>query len=242
MKYAVISDIHGDILALNIALNEIEKENVDKIICLGDTVGIGPYPNECVKRIMSLGDKLIAVRGNHEDRCIFGCPEFIHDDKKKLTEIELEREAWGRNQLDDESMSFITALPQSTIIEDNGYKIAVMHYPADENNLYKKFMFCFTRDECKEFFKEYNADICLFGHTHISFVSRPDGKWVINPGTLGLPGYKNYGTYGILEVNSDKIKYQEHDFKYDYNEVIRSMREINYPDVESMIRIFFGNR
>ena len=242
MKYAIISDIHGDILALNVALNEIEKENVDKVICLGDTVGIGPYPNECVKRIMSLGDKLIAVRGNHEDRCIFGCPEYIHDDKIKLSELELQREAWGRNQLDDESMNFISSLPQSTCIEDNGHKIAVTHYPAFKDGNYKRFLHCFTKEDCKEFLDDYNVDIFLYGHTHIPFVSRPDGEWVINPGSLGLCGYRNYGTYGILNISENGVQYLEHDFKYDYDEVIRQMREINYPDVEHMIRIFFGNK
>ena len=106
----------------------------------------------------------------------------------------------------------------------------------------KKFKFCFTKEECKEYFKEYASDICLFGHTHIPFVSRPDGNWVINPGSLGLPGYRNYGTYGILNVSDEKVEYTLHDFKYDYLSVIKSMRDINYPDVENMIRIFFGNR
>jgi len=242
MKYAVISDIHGDILAFDVALSEIEKENVDKIICLGDSVGIGPYANECVKKIISLGDKIIAVRGNHEDRCIFGCPEFIHDDKKKLSEEELKREAWSRAQLDEESMNYITNLPQATYIVDGNHKIAITHYPALEDGSYKKFKFCFSKEECKEYFKEYNSDICLYGHTHIPFVSRPDGNWVINPGSLGLPGYNNYGTYGILNISDEKVEYTLHDFKYDYLSVIKSMRDINYPDVENMIRIFFGNR
>jgi len=242
MKYGIISDIHSNILAFEKALKEIEKENVDKIICLGDTVGIGPYPNECVKKLISIKDKIIAVRGNHEERCIFGCPDYIHDGKQKLTEEEKKREAWSRNQLDEESMNFIKNLLPLTYIEDGKYKISIMHFPIKEDGNLKEFKFCFEKDELLDYFGEYNSDIFLFGHTHISLVSRENNKWYINPGSLGLTGFRNYGTYGILNITNDKIYYLEHYFDYDYKEVINQMKSINYPDVDNMISIFFGNK
>lgn len=65
MKIGIITDIHSNISALNIVLNKLKKIEVDKIICCGDIIGIGPNPEKTVQELMKNKDKLIAVRGNH---------------------------------------------------------------------------------------------------------------------------------------------------------------------------------
>ena len=76
MKIGIITDVHSNIIALNAVLNEFEKIEVDKIICCGDIIGIGPNPEETVQELMKNEDKLIAVRGNHE-QYIFSCLQFL---------------------------------------------------------------------------------------------------------------------------------------------------------------------
>lgn len=66
MRVGIITDIHSNIVALNEVLKEFEKIKVNKIICCGDIIGIGPSPEEVVQALMQMSDKLIAVRGNHE--------------------------------------------------------------------------------------------------------------------------------------------------------------------------------
>ena len=66
MKLGIITDIHSNIIALNEVLKQFEKIKIDKIICCGDIIGIGPSPEEVVQALIQVSDKLIAVRGNHE--------------------------------------------------------------------------------------------------------------------------------------------------------------------------------
>ena len=65
MKYAVITDIHSNVFALKAALKEIDLHRPDKIICLGDIVGNGAYPDETVQLIKKRGD-ILCVKGNHD--------------------------------------------------------------------------------------------------------------------------------------------------------------------------------
>ena len=64
MKIAVFSDIHGNYQALDTILNDIKNENIDKIIFLGDSVSLGPCPNECIDRLIK--ENVIFINGNHE--------------------------------------------------------------------------------------------------------------------------------------------------------------------------------
>ena len=65
MRYAIITDIHANIFALKVALKEIDEKKPDKIICLGDIVGNGAYPEETVQFIRKRGD-ILCVKGNHD--------------------------------------------------------------------------------------------------------------------------------------------------------------------------------
>ena len=72
MKIGIVNDIHNNLIALEAVLNKIENE-CDMIICSGDIIGIGPYPEETVQKVMQI-ENLIAVKGNHEKYLIEGLP------------------------------------------------------------------------------------------------------------------------------------------------------------------------
>lgn len=243
MKYAVISDIHGNILALKEALRLIEKENVEKIICLGDIIGIGTRSEECVKLIMQYKDKLIAVRGNHEDRCLFGIPEYIHDGKHKMSEEDIAQEHWIQDHISDESKEFLRSLPQEIETDIQGYKVTIVHYPSNEDMSYKAFYYFPVKEELLDLFKKYReSDIYLFGHTHeIRIKETHEGKWFINPGTLGTAFHRDYGVFGILEITDDKkIYYKEKSFTYDLDAYMKDYDDMNPPRKDHMRNQFFG--
>lgn len=85
MKLGIITDIHSNIIALNEVLKQFEKIEIDKIICCGDIIGIGPSPEEVVQALMQVRDKLITVRGNHEKYLLDGLPVDVHDDKRRMS-------------------------------------------------------------------------------------------------------------------------------------------------------------
>lgn len=243
MKVAVISDIHGNPQAFDNFLKIMDEEGIEKIICLGDIIGIGPHPDECVKRIIKLGKRLICcVRGNHEDRFLFGIPEFIHDNKRRMTEEEIIQENWVKNQISEESRSFISSLNQEELIEIDGIKIQVMHYPSSENMEYKRFNYHPTMEDCQTLFEKYSADVMLFGHTHTDFINHKYDTWYINPGSLGTTSYRSYSTFGILNIENGHISYEQRPNLFDLNSFIKEVNAVRYPRFDIMKKLFYGER
>ena len=107
MKIGIITDIHSNIYALNSVINEFNKIKVDKIICCGDIIGIGANPEEVVQGLIQIKDKLIIVKGNHEQYLLNGLPKEIHDDKRKMSADEIKNHEWNQNNLSEVSKKFI---------------------------------------------------------------------------------------------------------------------------------------
>ncbi len=242
MKYAVISDIHGNIFALKKALELIEQEHVDKIICLGDIVGIGTRSDDCVKLLFSYEDKLICVRGNHEDRFLFGCPEYIHEGTHKMTEVDIAQEHWIRDHLTEESRKHLEKLQPELVIDLNGIKCAITHYPLDENMGYRHFIDAPAMENLFEYFDKYDTTINFYGHTHIDRVKvAMDGTWFINPGSLGTTDFRDFGTFGILEIDDDKnISFVIRAVHYDLDSAIKDFDTMNPPRKDHFRDKFFG--
>ena len=241
MKYAIISDIHGNIFALKSALELIEKENVSKIICLGDMIGIGTRSDDCVKLLKSYGDKFICVRGNHEDGFLFGVPEYIHNGQHKMTEEDMKQENWIKDHISEESKAFIETLEQEIVVELEGHRFAVTHYPSKDNLEYGKFLYYPSKEEFHMLFDKYNCDINLYGHTHSSRVKKDDdGRIFINPGTLGTTDFKDYGTFGILTIDGKNLSYVERAFFYDLKAALNDFDVVNSPKKDHMRDKFFG--
>ena len=117
MKIGIISDIHSNIQALETVLKEFNRIKVDKIICCGDIIGIGPNPEEAVQMLIKKRECLISVRGNHEKYFTDGLPKEVHDDKRKMSFDEIQNHKWTQSMLSEESIKFIKELPVEKNIE-----------------------------------------------------------------------------------------------------------------------------
>ena len=240
MKIGVISDIHGNIMALKTVLEEFKKRNVEKIICCGDIIGIGPHPEETVKKIMEYKDMLVAVRGNHEKYLLEGIPVVIHDDKRNLGEEEIENHKWIHNKISEESKKFLKSLPLEQKIEIENKKIYVVHYPMKDDGQYKRHIKCANQDENAELFSNIKADIFFYGHTHIALKNEKDNKLFVNPGSLGCPLETNYAYCGILDINNEKVGFEHLQLEYDADFVRKEIESIKYPFYKGILRLFFG--
>ena len=107
MKIGIITDVHSNIIALNAVLGEFDKLKIDKIICCGDIIGIGPNPEETVQKLMKNKGKLIAVRGNHEQYLLKGLPKDVHDDKREMSLGEIKNHEWTHNKLRENSKNLL---------------------------------------------------------------------------------------------------------------------------------------
>ena len=240
MKIGIITDIHSNIQALKAVLFEFDKEKVDKIICCGDIIGIGINPEEAVQALIQKNDILISVRGNHEQYLLKGFPKTVHDSKRELTDEELEVHRWNHKMLSAESKFFLGLMKEEEIVEIEGKTIYITHYPKKDEENYKKFVKSPDIEDDEELFDGINADIYLFGHTHTYSVNSKEGKWYINPGSLGCPEGNNIAKAGIIEIEAGKIDYKELIVKYNVSEIIDNINELKFPDYKLILEIFYG--
>lgn len=245
MKIGIISDVHSNIDALEKVFEEFESRGIDKVICLGDVIGIGPYPEECMEFLMNKKDMMISyIRGNHENYLLKGIPKRNHNepDAKPLSEEEKATHKWNHLQLKPAQIEFIQRLKNRDILTVEGKEIVIEHYPMDENDKFKKFQKRPTMEELEKSFDNKNADVYLFGHTHIRCYFKNRNKHFINPGSLGCPIDTGGASCGILDIENGEIHYDQLTVKYDVDKVIKEIKEINYPLNGFMIKIFYKQK
>jgi len=231
MKIGVISDIHNNVIALEKVLEVFRENNCEMVICAGDIIGIGPYPEETVQKVMSIHN-LVAVQGNHE------C--YLNDgmDVKKMNKNEYDYHMWEHKLLSNSSKMYIEGLPKEEYVEINNKTIYVAHYGFKESH-YKEFTRNTSQSDLDFLFDYIDADVVIYGHDHAP--SQVKGKaFYINPGSCGCPGRsKNIARGGILEI-TDSIIYNQISIEYDDDIVINKIDELNYPAKEEIKKFFFG--
>ena len=232
MRTLIISDIHANLTALEAVLADAGE--IDAVWCLGDLVGYGPDPNECVARVRALPN-LVCLIGNH--------------DAAALKQIDIETfnvEArlairWTQLNLTDESLAFLQSLPEQTEVEQvtlahGSPRQPVWEYLLDTRTATANFA-CF------------NTPYCFVGHTHLpvlyylpdeSRVARlvvPEPlmqltlapRAILNPGSVGQPRDRDpRAAYAIYEPDQNCWEYRR--VAYDIQAVQTRMMETGLPE------------
>ncbi len=197
IRIAVLSDIHGNLPALEAVLSEVEREQVDGYVVAGDYVG-GPNAVETIKLISSLSPSWI-IRGNAEEREIAFNEHRITDSWNTSKQFGLGR--WVHTHLDKASMDFISSLPaQSVCAIPDTAAIRIVHgspralsehlYPDRDPikmALFRRAGFPWEEREpvlLRTALSEIDETFLICGHTHISWQQSENGKLAINPGAI----------------------------------------------------------
>lgn len=234
MKIAVISDIHGNLPALEAVLEVIHKQSVDKIICLGDIVGKGPSSNEVIDICKKECD--VVVMGNW-DAAIVRAAEM----KEEPTNPFGVRTKWYLNSIDTkERLAFLSALPHSTEVYLSGKLVRLFHaHPANFNRYFahspleqRLELFDFS-----EFSKEKKtADIAIYADIHSAFIQTVEKKHLVNVGSVGNPLDTNQASFVILDEYDDaNFGIQFMRTTYDIERAIKLATNANVPDLEGYI-------
>ncbi|UZK66160.1 metallophosphoesterase family protein [Sphingomonas sp. M1-B02] len=180
MQIAAISDVHGNLAALNAVLADIASRGVDTIVNLGDIVSGGLFPRETADRLIPLG--LPTIRGNHERQLL-----TLETDRMGASDRHAAAEL-RRDQLD-----WIAAMPETLRLADD---VLLVHGTPGSDLTYfletvtPQGLRAATLEEIEERAGTVDAAIILCGHTHIARVVRlGDGRTIVNPGSVGLPAY-----------------------------------------------------
>ena len=242
MKIGIISDVHSNIDALNAVLEKFDEQDVDKIICLGDVIGIGPYSEQAVKRLIEIDEKIVGfVLGNHEGYLLNGIPKHRHnrEDAEEIPIEEVKLHSWNHKQLSDDSFQYIRKKKVEDIIDIEGKKIYLSHYAMEKDGKYKSFYRYGTGEELKSIYNGIEADVYLYGHTHTQHIVEHENKLYINPGSVGCPKNTDMACSVILEIDNDSVKAIECNVNYDIDKVISDIKKISYPLSLMMIKVFY---
>ncbi len=239
MKLGIITDIHNNLIALNTVLEYFTKQNCDKIICCGDIIGIGPYPEEIVQRIMVV-ENLIAVKGNHEGYLVDGMPT-VFPNEEAMDYGEMLHHKWEHGRLSESSISFLKSLPVQAKFSVGKYEIVVMHYCMDDMGHYVEYAPNPQNDDVEKMISGIKGDIIIVGHDHNKTICKIGNRRYINVGSLGCPGKdRNITRAGILTIENDAVEIETVELPYDVDTVIQKIDELNYPEAENIKKFFYG--
>lgn len=169
MRTAVISDIHGNLAALEAVLGEAGLEGYDEIVCLGDVAVLGPEPAACVDRLRALGDRLRCVRGNTDRYLLEG---------RRDPET-----SWTSAQLGSERLSWLETFAAELPIVDAA-ALCVHGSPRSDEERLDPAM---SASALEEALAGVSSLTVLHGHTHVQYRSFHGSRLVGNPGSVGFP-------------------------------------------------------
>ncbi|MGV8984466.1 metallophosphoesterase family protein [Clostridium sp.] len=201
MKIGIFTDVHNNVIALNSILQLFEEKGCDEILCCGDIIGIGPFPEETVQRIKSLKN-IKCVLGNHEKYLINGIKVPYPDG---MYENEALHHEWEHSLLSDDSKNYIKRLPYTLHINREKIKIAVVHYSINDENSYINFTPNPNITDCTKMFSNIDADIIFYGHDHAGSIVYGNDKIYFNCGSLGCTSTcEGIAQGGILTIDKQK--------------------------------------
>ncbi len=197
MKIAVISDIHGNLEALAAALRIIKEQEIETTYCLGDIVGYGANPNECIDELHSRN--IPCLLGNHDEAVL----DLSH--VKRFNKYARAAAEWTASQLKSDHKEFLSHLPLSLVSKECTF----VHSSPDDPHAWNYIL---SQAEAQRCFPFFTTPICWIGHSHVGGVYCEDGntrivragkRYLINVGAVGQPRDGDWRlSFGIFDTEA----------------------------------------
>lgn len=235
MQIAFISDIHGNLAALEAVLADIDKRNIETVVCLGDIIGYGPDPAACVRLVSKRC--LVSVMGNHEAMLIYAGVEGLTGMPDGVTApLRLAHE-----QLSADEMAWLGQMPLVAKMDP----IVAVHGRLDEPD---RFEYLFSKRDAEKNFEFQNHPVCVQGHSHVPVLWEKSerglfcyeaanvpvrlsskAKYVLNVGSVGQPRDGNPAAcYMIYDLTERGVAHRR--VPYDIGVTQRRIRDAGLPE------------
>jgi predicted phosphodiesterase len=243
MRYAILSDIHGNLHGLKAVLEDAKKNKADRYLLLGDYFLDFPYPNEAVDLVRSLSGATV-IKGNKDHKLL----KMKNEDRYRK---QMAAANWNLCQLRPDNLAYLDALPETEEISENGVTIRLMHswdifyrqqriqpfYSSWVHDQMKRTPFSheeylaaalgalMSRPDAVADMESLPKGIYLFGHNHLQFHTEYRGRTFINPGSCGIPlDGRTTAAYTLLDISGDGLRITERSIIYDTAEVINELK------------------
>jgi predicted phosphodiesterase len=233
MRYGILSDVHGNLPALDAAIRVLEREQVDRFLCLGDLVGYGASPNECARRVRELD--ALSVAGNHDLIAIGRL------DDSGIGPLARQTLGWTAGVLAEDVRAQLAALPLLAFPEDG---IAMAHGALGDPRRYVR-THAQAEEELARLAQDHPAArVLLVGHTHVAAMHKRDaGKnqrarrlarllprsaVLLNPGAVGQSRQASpHGRVLVLDIGERTARW--HVVRYDRAAARRALARAGLP-------------
>ena len=225
MRIALISDIHGNVAALDAVIAELRNERVDQIICLGD-VPVGPFPVETVARLRELACPVI--RGNWDALMLNGLPSFDDELGRKIAE----QAAWAAAQLSEEDRDYMRTFMRQIELPLNG-EGSLLCYHGSPRALDDPIEATTPVEELETMLGGCEATVMAGGHTHFQMLRLHRDSLLVNPGSVGLPFRRARpadpvqvaakAEYALIEADAGRIGVELYSTSYDVEGFLRGL-------------------
>jgi predicted phosphodiesterase len=229
MRFAIFSDVHANLEALDAVLADARHRKCTHFVCLGDVVGYNANPRECVERVRELDCPV--VKGNHDEAASISVPagDFNEIAERAIT--------WTRDHLTDQDKEWLRGLPLQRCVHD----FTIVHATLDTP---EQWGYVFNNLDAAASFTYQRTTVCFFGHTHVPMVFVRDDsvrrergehvrieagkKYFINMGSVGQPRDGNWrAAYCIYDTENNLVQLLR--VKYDLTAVQRKIAEVGLP-------------
>lgn len=232
MTLAISSDIHANLPAMQVVRRHIESGGYDAVYCLGDLGGYASQPNEVQAEIKQMGCP--TVMGNYDEGVGFerescGC-HYV-----KPFDIEMSNTSffWTREHTSVENKTWLRGLPREIRFEADGKRVLLCHgSPRDTTEyLFENRSDGYLRQFTRGGKADAQADVIVFGHTHVPFHRIVDGVHFVNTGSVGRPkdGDPRAG-YCVLTISADKVETEQVRLEYDVELACSRLIEAGLPE------------
>ncbi|HEX9046523.1 MAG TPA: metallophosphoesterase family protein [Verrucomicrobiae bacterium] len=230
MKYAIIADIHGNLDAFQVVLEDIRAQKADQIVCLGDIVGYNAQPKECLDIVRQMN--IPCVKGNHDEYC------STDNHLDGFNPHAAEAVHWTRNQLSEDDKKWLRDLKYTRMAAN----FTMVHSTLDAP---ERWQYVFDKLAAAASFPYQNTQMCFFGHTHVpvafmrdtvvrggtysKFKVDPAKKYFINVGAVGQPRDNNpKSAYVIYDMDAQTIELRR--LEYDIAAAQKKILEAGLPE------------
>lgn len=233
MRIVVVSDIHSNLVALETVL--ADAGSFDQLWCLGDTIGYGPRPNECVALMRQ--HAAVAITGNHDLACLgkIDLRDFNPDARKA--------NIWNGQQLADDNRAWLEGLPPAAPVDA---RFTLAHGSPRE----PIWEYLLSPEQASANFELFTQEVCLIGHSHVQLGFRQragfdrcerflpdrirtielggDSRFFVNPGSVGQPRDQDpRAAYAVIDTDAAHVTYCR--VEYDIPQTQRQMLQVGLP-------------
>ncbi len=234
MRIAVIADIHGNLIALDAVLADLEDTGTDRVVCLGDVAATGPQPRGTVARLRALDCPV--VMGNTDAasfRPIRLSP--TDEDGRRFAEID----EWCAAQLTPEDLSYMRTF-QPTLTLPLGHDATLLCCHGSPRGNTEGILATTPDAALARMLAGYDATVLACGHTHAPFIRRYKGTLLLNPGSVGLPCELTgeeprnppWAEYSIVEWRAGSINVDLRRTPIDVDMVVRAALQSGMPHAD----------